>query len=190
MAPTVMLLMLWLKAIWSGARARRNPVSTRDSRIFLKTLSSFLPPATFFAKALDKESPNLSESPMRVLSWRSLSFSQSDLGLLVPGFWSSPAIKTVLYIFLFPLLGLTACNTKPAPDLVFNSEDLSKKEFSRAEAECNLEAEKAAMLASNSVTAGERWRKILILCMEAKGTRFVGTADQVPPDAKPQRTIQ
>ncbi|WP_162559406.1 hypothetical protein [Microvirga sp. 17 mud 1-3] len=52
--------------------------------------------------------------------------------------------------------------------------------MSRANAECNLEAEKAAMRARNSVTAGENWRKIYLLCMESKGARYLGTTDQHP----------
>ena len=87
---------------------------------------------------------------------------------------------------------LAACNTKPRtkPDFIFNAQDLTQKQFRQAEAECNLDAEKAAMLASNGITAAERWEKIFILCMEAKGARFVRTADQVPPDAKSHRIHQ
>ena len=36
------------------------------------------------------------------------------------------------------------------------------------------------MRARNSVTAGENWRKILLLCMEAKGARYLGTTDEFP----------
>ncbi len=77
-------------------------------------------------------------------------------------------------------MALAACNTKPRPDFVFNTQGMSQQQYRRAEAECNLEAEKTAMQATNSVTAGETWRKIFVLCMEAKGARYVGTTDQVP----------
>jgi hypothetical protein len=80
------------------------------------------------------------------------------------------------------LIILAACNTKPRPNFVFSAQGLSDQQFSRAEAECNLEAEKVAMRASNSVTAGEHWRKIHILCMEAKGAKYLGTSDQVSLD--------
>jgi hypothetical protein len=86
----------------------------------------------------------------------------------------------VATVAIVSLLILAACNPKPQPNFVFNEQDLSRKEFFRAEAECHLEAEKAAMRASNSVTAGENWRKIFILCMEAKGARYLGTTDEFP----------
>jgi hypothetical protein len=79
-----------------------------------------------------------------------------------------------------PLPVLTACNQRTAPDLIFNAPGLSQQQYSRAEAECNLEGEKAALHARNSVTAGENWRKFFILCMETKGARYIGTADQIP----------
>lgn len=66
-------------------------------------------------------------------------------------------------------------------------QDLSQKQVSLAEAECNLEAEKVAIQASNGVTAAERWEKIFVLCMETKGAKYVGTTDQVSADAKSQR---
>ncbi|AWM87758.1 hypothetical protein C4E04_14130 [Microvirga sp. 17 mud 1-3] len=75
---------------------------------------------------------------------------------------------------------MSGCNSAPRPDLVFNRNGLSKEDMSRANAECNLEAEKAAMRARNSVTAGENWRKIYLLCMESKGARYLGTTDQHP----------
>ncbi|MCG7392565.1 hypothetical protein MHY87_06565 [Microvirga sp. ACRRW] len=129
---------------------------------------------------------------MSVPSWRSLSFSQSDLELLLPGFVSSAAMKYSSLIFITASTMLIGCNTKPEtrPNFIFNTQDLNQKQFRQAEAECDLEAEKVAMQASNGITAGERWRKIFILCMEAKGIRFVGTADQVPPDAKSHRIHQ
>lgn len=68
--------------------------------------------------------------------------------------------------------------------MVFNAQDQSKKQFSQAEAECDLEAEKVAMQATNGITAGERWRKIFILCMETKGMKYIGTADQVADSTK------
>ncbi|PVE25551.1 hypothetical protein DC522_04285 [Microvirga sp. KLBC 81] len=77
-------------------------------------------------------------------------------------------------------MALVACNTKPPQKFIFNSQDLSRKQFSQAEAECNLEAEKAAMLATNSISAGDRWKRIFVLCMEAKGAKYVGTTDQIP----------
>ena len=81
---------------------------------------------------------------------------------------------------------LAACNPKPQPDFVFNTQDLSQKEVRRADAECRLEAEKAAMRAKNSVTAGENWQTIFILCMEAKGARYLGTtADSSDVKRKP-----
>ena len=83
-------------------------------------------------------------------------------------------------VAIVSLLILAACNPKPQPNFVFNEQDLSRKEFFRAEAECHLEAEKAAMRAKNSVTAGENWRKIFILCMEAKGAQYRGTTDEFP----------
>jgi hypothetical protein len=57
---------------------------------------------------------------------------------------------------------------------------MSQKDASRARAECKFEAEKAAMRAKNSVTAGENWQTIFILCMEAKGARYLGTTDEFP----------
>ena len=75
---------------------------------------------------------------------------------------------------------LTGCNTKPLPDFVFSRQGLTQQEFSRAKAECNLEAEKVAMKASNSITSGEHWRKILVLCMEAKGAKFLRMTDEPP----------
>jgi hypothetical protein len=83
-------------------------------------------------------------------------------------------------VAIVSLLILAACNPKPQPDFVFNTQDLSQKEVRRADAECRLEAEKAAMRAKNSVTAGENSRKIFILCMEAKGAQYRGTTDELP----------
>jgi hypothetical protein len=77
-------------------------------------------------------------------------------------------------------VALAGCQATPQPDFVFNRQELSRPQFVQAEAECNLEAEKAAMQATNSVTAGENWRKIYVLCMESKGARYVGMTDQVP----------
>jgi hypothetical protein len=88
------------------------------------------------------------------------------------------ATSRILIIVVAPLTVLVACNTKPVPDLVFNARDMSRQQYSQAEAECNLEAEKAAIQAKNSITAGENWRKIFLLCMEAKGARYVGTTEQ------------
>ena len=72
---------------------------------------------------------------------------------------------------------LSACNRKPQPDFVFDTGGLTPKDTSRARAECKLEAEKAAMQAKNSVTAGRSWQTIFILCMEAMGARYLGTTD-------------
>lgn len=83
-------------------------------------------------------------------------------------------------VAIVSLLIWAACNPKPQPDFVFNTQDLSQKEVRRADAECRLEAEKAAMRAKNSVTAGENSRKIFILCMEAKGAQYRGTTDELP----------
>ena len=83
-------------------------------------------------------------------------------------------------VAIVSLLILAACNPKPQPDFVFDTRDLSQKEVRRAEAECHLEAEKAAMRAKYSLTAGENRRKILILCMGAKGARYRGTTDEFP----------
>jgi hypothetical protein len=117
---------------------------------------------------------------MRVLSWRSLSLSTSDFGDLSLETWLSSAKISPLLPFVFPLALLTGCTTTARPDFVFNRQGLSQQQYSRAEAECELEAEKAAIQAKNSVTAGENWRKIFVLCMEAKGARFLGTTDQFP----------
>ncbi|WP_425486927.1 hypothetical protein [Microvirga thermotolerans] len=154
----------------------RNPVSTRDWRSDFRTPSNFLPSATFFAKALLRDSPNLSERPMSVWSWRSLSLSASDLEELSANASFCLTILRVLSVVALPPLTLSGCNTAPRPDLVFNRNGLSAQDMSRANAECNLEAEKAAMQARNSVTAGETWRKIFVLCMESKGARYVGTS--------------
>lgn len=113
---------------------------------------------------------------MSVLSWRSLSFSASGLvEFFTLSSW--PLIFRIPCLALFPLIMLAGCNAKPLPDFIFTRQALSQQEFSRAKAECTLEAEKAAMIASNSITAGENWRKILVLCMEAKGARFERMAD-------------
>jgi len=80
--------------------------------------------------------------------------------------------------FVF-LVFVAGCNTTARPDFVFKRQSLSQQQYSRAEAECELEAEKAATQAKNSITAGENWRKIFVLCMEAKGARFLGTTDQI-----------
>jgi hypothetical protein len=82
--------------------------------------------------------------------------------------------------FVFPLVLLTGCNTTERPDFVFKRQGLSQQQYSRAEAECEFEAEKAAIQAKNSITAGENWRRVFVLCMEAKGARFLGTTDQFP----------
>ena len=111
---------------------------------------------------------------MNVLSRRSLSVSSSaSRGLFDPGFFS--AALRILLIGSFTILA--ACNRRPQPESVFDLGDLSRKDASRARAECKLEAEKAAMRAKNSVTAGENWQTIFILCMEAKGARHLGTTD-------------
>jgi hypothetical protein len=81
--------------------------------------------------------------------------------------------------FVFPLALLTGCNTTARPDFVFKRQSLSQQQYARAEAECELEAEKAAIQAKISVTAGENWRKIFVLCMEAKGARYLVTTDQL-----------
>lgn len=117
---------------------------------------------------------------MSVLSWRSLSLSSSDFGDLSFETWLSSARMDPLLLFVFLLVLLSGCNTTERPDFVFKRQGLSQQQYSRAEAECELEAEKAAIQAKNSVTAGENWRKIFVLCMEAKGARFVGTTNQFP----------
>ena len=109
---------------------------------------------------------------MSVLSWRSLSFlSSASKGSFDPGFFST----TVRILLIGSFTILAACNRRPQPEFVFDLGDLSQKDASRARAECRLEAEKAAMRARNSVTAGENWQTIFILCMEAKGARYLGT---------------
>ena len=115
---------------------------------------------------------------MSVVSWRFLSLSISDFGDLSLEIWLSSAKMYRLLSFVFPIVLLTGCNTTARPDFVFKRQGLSQQQYSRAEAECELESEKAAIQAKNSVTAGENWRKIFVLCMEAKGARYLGTTDQ------------
>ena len=111
---------------------------------------------------------------MSVLSSRSLPIlSSASRGSFDPGFFSTTL--RILLIGSFTILA--ACNRRPQPESVFDLGDLSRKDASRARAECKLEAEKAAMRAKNSVTAGENWQTIFILCMEAKGARYLGTTD-------------
>lgn len=131
-----------------------------------------------FANALARKSPNLSERPMRALSWRSLSFFISDSGDSSFHPWLFPAMLRLLLPLVLPITLLGSCNPKPRPDFVFDAQGLSQQQYSRAGAECKLEAEKAAVQAKNSITAGENWRRIFVLCMEAKGTRYLGTTDQ------------
>ncbi len=115
---------------------------------------------------------------MRVLSWRSLSFFSSASGDSSLISWLFPAMLRLLLPCAFLSTLLVGCNPKSRPDFVFDAQDLSQQQYSRAGAECKLEAEKAAIQAKNSITAGENWRKIFVLCMEAKGARYLGTTDQ------------
>jgi hypothetical protein len=114
-----------------------------------------------------------------MLSWRSLSLSISDFGDLSLENWLSSARMYPLLFFVLPLVLLAGCNTTARPDFVFKRQGLSQQQYLRAEAVCELEAEKAAIQARNSVTAGENWRKIFVLCMEAKGAHYLGTTDQL-----------
>jgi hypothetical protein len=116
---------------------------------------------------------------MRMLNWRSLSLSISDFGDFPLETWLSSAKMYPLLSLVFLLALLTGCNTTARPDFVFKRQGLSQQQYPRAEAECELEAEKAAIQARNSVTAGENWRKIFVLCMKAKGARYLGTTDQL-----------
>ncbi|WP_262027649.1 hypothetical protein [Microvirga sp. Mcv34] len=117
---------------------------------------------------------------MSVVSWRSRTFFSSESG--EPSFHPClfSAILRLSLSLIFPLTILAGCNTAVRPDFVFDAQGLSQQQYSRAGAECELEAEKAAIQAKNSITAGENWRKIFVLCMEAKGARFLGTTKQFP----------
>jgi hypothetical protein len=116
---------------------------------------------------------------MSVLSWRSRSFLISASGDSSLHICCLSATLRLSICLIIPLTLLASCNAKPRPDFVFDTQDLSEEQYSRAGLECKLEAEKAAIQTKNSITAGENWRRIFVLCMEAKGARYLGTTDHL-----------
>ncbi|GEO17514.1 hypothetical protein MAE02_52100 [Microvirga aerophila] len=65
------------------------------------------------------------------------------------------------------------------PDLLFDSGSMTDAQWLKARKECLFEAEKAVTPIRPSPVAGERFRKIYILCVESKGIKFLGTSDEV-----------
>lgn len=115
---------------------------------------------------------------MRMLSWRALPSSHFGLGASFPETCLGSAISRLLLIS--PLVLIPACNREKRPDFVFSSNGLTQQQYARAEAECRPEAKKAALLATNSVTAGDTWERIFTLCLQSKGAKYLGTTDGFP----------
>ncbi|MGO4525586.1 hypothetical protein AB4097_12070 [Microvirga sp. 2MCAF35] len=111
---------------------------------------------------------------MRVLSWRSLSLKTSLEAFFVST-WLD-IVRFPLFLFLSSPLILSACAYKP-PSLVFETGNLSDSEWSRAQDECDYEAEKATGSAPINV-AHSRWQRLYIQCIELKGIKYLGTTDQ------------
>ncbi len=65
------------------------------------------------------------------------------------------------------------------PNLLFDAGPMTDAQYLKADKECQFEAEKAVTPIRPSPVAGERFRKIYILCVEAKGIKFLGTSDKV-----------
>ncbi|MBM1170902.1 hypothetical protein, partial [Microvirga arabica] len=65
------------------------------------------------------------------------------------------------------------------PDLVFDAGALNDQQFEQAGKECRFEAAKAVAPRKYGDITGDTYRKIFILCLEAKGIKFLGSEDQI-----------
>jgi hypothetical protein len=116
---------------------------------------------------------------MRVLSWRVRSAAIGSSPDSSGNFFAFGTIIRPTLIFVTAIL-LSAC-TPPSrkPDLVFDAGALNDQQFEQAGKECRFEAAKAVAPRKYGDITGDTYRKIFILCLEAKGIKFLGTEDQL-----------
>jgi hypothetical protein len=116
---------------------------------------------------------------MSVLSWGERSLATGSWPIL-PGFLSSFGGILHLIVAVSILVLLSACNASPRkPDLIFDAGSLTHKQWEQADKECKFEAAKAVAPLKYGDVTGDTYRKIYILCIEAKGVRFLGSEDQI-----------
>ncbi len=78
-------------------------------------------------------------------------------------------------------LAIAACTPTRPPDDVFNIGDMSSAQWERIQLECAYEARKAVASQKPGPVRYYDWRGIYLSCLELRGARHLGTADQFPP---------
>jgi hypothetical protein len=117
---------------------------------------------------------------MSVLSWR---FGSSSAVLLAKsGSSRLLSVEMVSFGLLYSCAAmlLTACSVSRPPNDVFEIGNLSDAQWNRARLECSYEADKAVASQKPGPVRHEDWRGIYLKCLELKGARHLGTADQFP----------
>lgn len=69
---------------------------------------------------------------------------------------------------------LVGCMSTPPSRSYFKTPGMSSAEWSRIDAECSYEAEKATAAADPMTAVSYTWRRIFVMCTELKGAKFVG----------------
>lgn len=82
-------------------------------------------------------------------------------------------------VSLLALISLTACTSSRPPNDVFEIRSMSDSQWQRVQLECDDEASKAVAAQKPGPVRHYDWRAIFLKCLELKGAKFIGTADQL-----------
>ena len=114
---------------------------------------------------------------MSVLSWRFRSSSKLTSGEIE---LSARLSLTIFSSICSGLWALSACAPIRPPNDVFNIGDMSNAQWERLQRECAYEARKAVASQKPGPVRSYDWREIYLSCLELRGARHLGTADQFP----------
>ncbi|MGO4704516.1 hypothetical protein AB4072_01910 [Microvirga sp. 2MCAF38] len=78
------------------------------------------------------------------------------------------------------LLATAACApARPQVDL-FDTGNLNDQQWERVQNECDYEASKAVAAADPGPVRHYDWKKLYFRCLDLKGVKYLGTADDFP----------